>query len=85
MSRNLIQISVLLKEVKTDILTINQALFFLALTLHSMPKNTGIHTHCIDVPSAVEIARRNVGAKREIIIMETKLKNRQTLQLFRGI
>ena len=36
--RSSILLSVLLKEVKIDILTINQALLLLALTLHGMPK-----------------------------------------------
>ena len=53
----LIQLSVLLKEVKIDILIINQALLSLALAFQSISKNTDIQTHCIDVPSAVEIIR----------------------------
>ena len=56
-SRILIQLSVLLKEVKIDILTSSQALLSLAVTFQSISKNTDIQTHCIDVPSAVEIIR----------------------------
>ena len=78
----MIQLSVLLKEVKINILTFTQALLLLALTFHSMPQNTDIQTHCIDVPSAAEIKRRNVVAKREISITEKKFLNRQTLQIF---
>ena len=56
---SLIQLSVLpvLKEVKIDILTLNQAFLLLVLTFYSMPKNTDIQTHWIDVPSAVEKVR----------------------------
>ena len=57
-SRSLIQLSALLKEEKFDIQTINQALLLLALTFHSMPKNTDIQTHWIDVPSAIEIVHK---------------------------
>ena len=49
-SKSLIQLSVLLKQVKFDVLTINQALLLLALTLHSMHKNTDIHIHWAHVP-----------------------------------
>ena len=45
-----------------------------------MPKNTGIQTHWADDPSAVEIARSNVVAKREINIIEN-FKYRRILHL----
>ena len=72
MSKSLIQLSKLLKEVKIHILTINQACLLLTLTFHSMPKNTDIQTHCIEVPSAVEIVLQNVVGKKEISIMKKK-------------
>ena len=41
--------------------------------------------HWVDDPSAVEIARSNMVAKREISITEKSLKILQTLQIFWGI
>ena len=72
-SRSLIQLSVLLK-VKIDFRNISEAHLLLPLILHGTPKKTDIQTHWIDVPSAVEIVRSNVVAKREISIMENILE-----------
>ena len=52
----------------------NQDLLLVAITHHSMPQNTDIQTHWPVFPSAVEIARSDVVAKREISIMEKNLK-----------
>ena len=50
-----------------------------------MFESTDTQTHWVDGPSAVEIARSTAVAKREISIMKKTLKNRQTLQIVRGI
>ena len=43
--RSLIRLSALLKEVKIDVLAINQVLLLRAKLFISMPKNTDIHSH----------------------------------------
>ena len=85
-NRSLIQLSLLLNEVKIDILTINQALLLLAQTFHSMPKNTDIQTHCIDVQSAVEIDSTIKRSSQKRNQYHGKFFfNCQTLQIFGGI
>ena len=61
----------------------NQDLRLLAITFNCMPKNTNIQTHWADVPLAVEKARSNVIAKREISITEKKFFNCQISQIVR--
>ena len=55
--------------------SINQDLFR-GITQLSRPKAPKcFHTHWVDIPSAVEVARSNVVAEREIKIMEEIKKN----------